>query len=217
MKSSVKETALLIILSLILVDATYVAFGRANNVRRPPARVTRLGGVVRLMTPEGRTYCSGSVVNDSTVITAAHCVAQESMMGIEINKEPIEVRAEDGIARNTFGKVHYVSPQLDHAVLKGNFQTYNRFPIVDDIEELQRLRKTTNLISCGYPMGGDLFCTHLNYTGPNFFMWSVNGVLIPGMSGGPVLTPDGRQIAINDAVTENTSVVSPIYNIHTGF
>jgi hypothetical protein len=211
-----------------MVDGAYVAYSQANKslAVTPPAMTVvpsaaskkKLGGVVRLMTPEGHTYCSGSVVNNTTIITAGHCVLDESPMGVSVKSDPIEVRAEDGIARGTYGRVHYLAPQLDQAVLKGNFRIYTKFNYTDDIGAIDKLRDMkTNFIACGYPMGGSLFCNTLNYVGPAYFMWQMRGLLLPGMSGGPVVTPDGKQIAINDAVTESSSVVSPIYNIHAGF
>jgi hypothetical protein len=138
-------------------------------------------------------------------------------VGTIVNEDPIEVRAADGASRGTYGRVAYVTTQLDHAVLKGNFSIYKKLPFIDDVNTITDLRNPrTNFVACGYPMGGELFCTIVNYNGTNFFMWSVDGVLLPGMSGGPFMTPDGTQIGINDAVNENNSIISPIYNIHGG-
>jgi len=219
MKKSLKHIVLFVVLGLLLVDVTYIAYRvgyRQRSVAAP--RPTLLDGVVRLVTEEGRTYCSGSVVDDTTVITAGHCVIRQTFEGPALSAAPIEVRADDGVARNTFGKVNYFSPQLDQAVLKGNFSIYKKFKIIDNVAELTALRnRTTDLVACGYPMGGALHCSVLNYLYPDNFMWAVKGVLIPGMSGGPVFMPDGSQIAINDAVSGENSIVSPIYNIHQGF
>lgn len=111
----------------------------------------------------------------------------------------------------------YFTPQLDHAVLKGNFEIYNKLNIIDDVKTITDLRNPkTNFVACGFPMGGTLFCTIVNYQGPEFFMWGITGILLPGMSGGPVMTPEGTQIGINDAVSQDHSVISPIYNIHGG-
>ena len=96
-------------------------------------------GIVRL-TNGGRTFCTGSVVDDTTVITAGHCVAQESPFGIAVNTDPIEIRSNDNVPRGTFGKVHSILPQLDSAVLKGNFKIYSKFKVIDDIGVLQGLR-----------------------------------------------------------------------------
>lgn len=188
---------------------------KENTVYTLPT--TGVGGIVRL-TNQGRTYCTGSVVNNTTVITAAHCVATDSPIGIIINTGPIEVRSDDNRPHNTFGKVRSLSMQLDQAVLHGNFAIYNKLDLIDDVATLQRHRNHEEpLLACGYALGGKLYCNKVTYHDLNNFMWSVDGVLLPGMSGGPVLTPDGSIIGINDAVSGNKSIISPTYNIRGGF
>jgi hypothetical protein len=193
----------------------------AQRMKRAPAAFEltpqNSTGIVRILRGK-ETICTGTVVDDKTVITAGHCVAMETPFGMIINPDPIEVRANDNVPRRTFGKIHTISPQMDSAVLHGNFRPYSKFQLIDNIAVLSSLRdKTKKFLACGYPLSGDLYCTVVTYEDLFNFMWSVKGQLLPGMSGGPVLAPNGAIIGINDAVTGNTSIVSPIYNITKGF
>lgn len=198
--------------------------GHALRFHQPNAgRVTaplppqETGTIVRLVL-DNNTYCSGAVVSDEVVITAGHCVITEiPFLGVSMNTNPIEIRASDNVPRQTYGKAIYYSPQLDHAIIKGNFSIYKKFKFIDDPAILTKIKDLrVPFTACGYPMGGELFCTVVTFNRTSLFMWKVNGILIPGMSGGPVLLPDGTEIGINDAVDEDGSIISPLYNIHRG-
>lgn len=208
------------LLTVIAISSLITAYSACNlimKIVRFSKDKEKLNPIVRLVR-NGRTFCSGTVVNSNTIITAAHCILQETPFGIVLNSEPIDIRADNNIELNVTAAPIYATNQMDQAVLKGNFQLFDPKKIIANPYVLSTIPLNhTNYKSCGYPLGGDLFCTETKYEGPFAFMWKMKGVLLPGMSGGPTMLMDGTVVAINDAATEDNAIVSPIYNIDINF
>lgn len=187
---------------------------RAPTVAPAPKKKQKLGSIVRLV-KNGQTFCSGTVINNHTILTAAHCVVEDGIFGVIITQDPIEIRADDNVSHNVFVTAFFASSQMDQALLTGNLKLFEERQYMSDPAELTAAKNGPNstFISCGYPLGGDLYCSHMYYLHTYQFMWAVSGVLLPGMSGGPTMTPDGVVVATNCAVEGANSIVSPIYNI----
>lgn len=169
--------------------------------------------IVRLVN-QGRTYCTGTVVSDNLIITAAHCVLVETPMGMMLRGDDIEIRPNTNVDVDVQAKVVYATPQMDQAMLTGDFSEFNHRKIITDPAILAKLGKSNKrFVSCGYPLNGDLYCNDMEFKDRNDFFWAVNGILIPGMSGGPTMLPNGDMVGVNVAVEKNNSIVSPIYNI----
>lgn len=194
-----------------------VAAIKADNAvpDRAPASITK-SATVRLVR-DGHTMCSGFVINDTTIVTAGHCVVYATMDGMVLMPGVLEIRLADNKPLGIIATVKSVVPQMDRAVLKGNFKQLPKTAYSDSVQDSVVIRVPGyRLIACGYPLGEALFCSHLTYDHDSQFFLSVHGVLIPGMSGGPTMTENGVVIAINDAVGEDESIVAPIYNLDLG-
>jgi len=181
-----------------------------------PSDSNKLSPVVRLTTPDGRTFCTGTVVNPNTIVTAAHCVVQELApgTGFMIVAQGINIRAVDGKDLGISTVTVFASPQMDTAILEGDFRLFEPRAMITDVTKLTEIvSKGAVFTSCGYPLSGPLYCSKTKYIGRINFMWLVSGVLLPGMSGGPTMLEDGTVVAINDAVTGEFSVVVPTYNL----
>ncbi len=168
--------------------------------------------VVRLITNDGRTFCTGVVVSPNTVITAAHCIIEAVILGIPIFRSSFVTDSTFTVAP-VATNITSASSQLDQATLHGNFSAFESRNVITDVATLNsKVEPGSSFVSCGYPLGGALFCSRQVYQGRINFMWLMKGVLLPGMSGGPMMLDDGTVIAINDAVQDDFSIVSPTFN-----
>ncbi len=170
-----------------------------------PASKPLLGSIVRLVSDDGMTFCSGTVIKNDIILTAAHCVRGYG---------PIEIRARDNVNRGTLAQPIMGTPQLDQAILRGDFTIFETRPFISEPGKLlDKAKKNTRYISCGYPFNGDLFCNETIFQRYDNFAWAMDGMLIPGMSGGPTMTTSGIVVGVNVAVDRELSMITPIYNI----
>lgn len=205
-----KYVVFLVLFALAL--AALADFG-AHTKAEPNTTIDVKQAIVRL-TSEGRTFCSGTVINDTTIVTAAHCVTAQSLFGSTLSGETINIRQNANVDLGITAKATYADSKLDRALLTGDFSKLPKAKYLSNIKQLSALRiKDSSLVSCGYPLAGDLYCSEMTYLKLTNFMWLVHGLLLPGMSGGPTMLPDGTVVAVNTAVDEDNSIVSPLYNV----
>lgn len=207
-------------LAVILIVASFTALDLYSyytttevTTAAPDVKVDT-SSIVRLVDPNGNTFCSGTVINATTIATAGHCLYMSmGLFGTAPMFDKVEVRDAKNNSLGVVGFPGAFMPQLDQAILKGNFKLFKPMKIVTDPEELTKLRKEgTEFTACGFPMGRELFCTALVFVQPVAFFWAAYGVLIPGMSGGPVIY-NGQVVAINSAVEGAYAIVAPTYNL----
>lgn len=210
-------TYILVILSAVFIGMlSLLGLVAIKQYNKAPARsiasITK-SATVRLVR-NGHTMCSGFVINDTTIVTAGHCVVFDTPYGLVLMPGALEIRSSDNRPLGVMAKVEGVSPQLDRAILKGNFKRFPKAAYSDSVADSVAVRVPGyRFITCGYPLGGALFCGLLVYQHDTQFFLSTRGVIIPGMSGGPVMTEQGVVIAINHAVGDDESIVAPIYNL----
>ena len=177
-----------------------------------PPENPKYSGIVRLLTPSYSFICTGVIISRHYALTAAHCVV-DSFNKIQTSKK-YNIQPSD--RSETIGDIAVVSVDLyrDVALLRGNFDLFA--PLMIDwsgilTTAIQDMRAVS---SCGFPSGGDFFCSALWYAGNyNFQMLFTGGPIYKGMSGGPVLAKHGDGfvvIGINSAVTHNGVVIGPV-------
>ncbi len=188
----------------------------AKPSRKPALTVesTLLGSIVRL-TAGGHTFCSGTVVNKHTIVTAAHCVSANTPFGLMVIQEPISIRDNDNVELGVEAVPSFIDPQTDHAILRGDFSKFHTRELITDPTKLTAIIETAirpTFITCGYPLGGSLYCTESKFLNRYIFFWAVSGTLLPGMSGGPTMV-DGAVVGTNYAVQDQFAIISPTYNM----
>lgn len=170
--------------------------------------------IVRLHDWEsGRFFCSGTIVSDKYLATAAHCV--QDYLG---NMSYIEVRDQHGKSFNPIiiALVAGQDQRNDQAMLEGRFQEFDKMRMEHRPKPILNafFRADNNIILCGYPYGGDLIC--LPFKNPRQYVFQIQGIssVYPGMSGGPVIDlHTNKVIAVNTAANESHVIVSPLTEI----
>ena len=179
----------------------------ATGAPKMPKTQPKLGAIVRLHDViSGRFFCSGTVISDSLVLTAAHCLAMP--VGIS-------VRTIDGVERGVLATVVNADSRGDLGLIKGDFKQFEKLPISIEPDDVINSFKYGRVQACGYPRAGKLWCTKFTFKAAANFQFAGDGTLYPGMSGGPVIDMvTGNVIGVNTAVDEYGRIIlSPIIEL----
>lgn len=159
----------------------------------------------------GQFFCSGTIINDTQILTAAHCLIN----GMSL-RQVVQVRvvAEKPIRKRA--TIQSFSIQNDIATLTGNFADLPKLKMEKDATKLIDMwsNPARQIIACGYPYGAALTCIPVTNRSMYWFLWKGQGRLYPGMSGGPVIDLETAQVvASNTAVTIDSVILSPVIGI----
>ncbi len=215
MKLAVKVFSIMVAFYLICLGAQ-MGFDMTKEKKVETAPTKKLGynAIVRLHdAATGRFFCSGAVVSNKHIVTAAHCVDY-----YPANAEVVEIRSSSGLsfAVPVLASVLAANSRNDQALLIGSFTHFAKLPMELRPKPIINafFNPSNNIILCGYPYGGKLLC--LPFRQPRQYFFQVQGLshVYPGMSGGPVFDMHtGRIVAVNTAATEGFVIVSPLTEI----
>lgn len=199
------------IVGVLLVAALFsIERPKTQEANSEPPVDTR-SSVVRLHDMDGNFFCSGVVVSDKNVMTAAHCVDHLPPLDVSVS-----VRSFDG-KQKALAWVRGAHSRADFAVLGGDFKSFRKQPhSVNPKVILDKAFKSKEpLVSCGYPYAGELLCLPVVKRGTFGFWITGDSNLYPGMSGGPVMDAStGTVIAVNSAMMGGYAILAPIVEIY---
>lgn len=164
---------------------------------------------------EGSFICSGVVISETAVLTAAHCV-----VGIS-KSEPDNGLVVSDIFEQFFVPVvvAYYDKLRDVAIIYGNFSFFQTAK-VDWSGEFQTILDDKEILACGFPGGDNLYCSKIKYVTNFYFkMLFTAGQIYKGMSGGPVLLKIDEEkdeyvvIGVNSAVYLTYTIIGPIVGV----
>lgn len=200
----VKNVLKVAFLPLLLIVGLAIS---AMSSQRETPNLNKHSAIVRLYDiATGRFFCSGAVISDHLIVSAAHCMYGHS--------EGIEVRNKDGKFTGAWVMDYRFKDISDQAVLIGNFTMFEHLPIVTDPAHILYAFRHANLKVCGFPYAGPLFCSEVHFKQIYVFQIMTDGGAWPGMSGGPVFDEDtGYIIGVTTAMSPEGMILSPTVNL----
>ncbi len=203
------------ILAVLITSASLLALHASNQVDE--INVLSDNTIVRLHRTDGSFFCTGTVISERMIATAAHCVALETDFGVFLDRDmKIDVRGHDGIPVNVTAVITNIDVKMDTALLMGDFSHFGARPIESDGEVIDRtmLDPNAKLVTCGYSLGGPLRCAHIGGVGRYFSYYSATkGWMYYGCSGGPVIDlRTGKVLAVNHGMIDDKLLFNPLVN-----
>lgn len=190
-----------------------------SNVGLPTFNVVENGvagnghPMVRIHNQYNSFICSGTIISNSYILTAAHCLLDEEKK-ISMETYNIHVLPVDGSSVIVIpAKAASINNLADYGLMVGNFSGYATYKIAFD--EVTPINNSNNLVTCGFPWGANGVCYKItSQLKQYYFRSAASGRLFPGMSGGPVFDIDKKVvIGVNSAVVSDQILIAPLVGL----
>lgn len=184
-----------------------------DDVLKNPHIQREYKSIVKLVSDDGRFFCSGVVISDTQVLSAAHCFTWLKENSFSV----VSIENSDETALVAHARVSGYNIRADTAIVNGDFKRFSQMEIDADPSSDILINPQYDLVACGFPYGGKVICYPLTNATKMIDGISFNGQMYAGMSGGPVIDLNtGKVLAVNHAVAPGFVIVAPIINLYYG-
>lgn len=197
----------LILIGFLLTFGLWCSLGvKLYKNTRETANTTAIVRLHDVIT--GRFFCSGTVISDKYLITAAHCVGPREIMPGFYSPGAVSVLIKSQTNKTEIASVAGIDSVMDQAILQGNFKGWSQAGLETKTEAVVQAMGKHQLLSCGYPLSGELYCAKISEAVQYVFSFAFTGYLFPGMSGGPVFDlTTGKIVGTNFAAIDDKILI----------